>query len=166
MEFTKEEVTRFEAKILKSESCWEWIGMKFQTGYGMFSVSQKRYGRKTISSHRVSWMIHSGMDIPKGMWICHTCDNRICVNPDHLYLGTPRDNNRDTVNRGRGNRMVGTQCSWAKVTEEQVMEILSSPYKAGANKEFAERFGVSQSQISHIRSGKRWPQMKRLFLNG
>jgi hypothetical protein len=168
MEFTKEEVRRFESKISKGDSCWEWIGTKFSTGYGMFCVSRKRESgtRRTYSSHRVSWSIHSGKEIPKGLWICHTCDNRICVNPNHLYLGTPRQNNLDTINRGRANRVMGSKCSWSKLSEDQVMLILNSDYGPGANKEFARLFGISQSQVSHIRHGRRWPRMQKHLQNG
>jgi hypothetical protein len=163
MGFTKKEVLRFESKVVKSDesSCWTWVGPKFDTGYGMFCMSGRE--RKTFAAHRVSWMIHFKMDIPAGMFICHTCDNRICVNPEHLYLGTPTQNNTDTVKRGRANRKVGSDCSWAKVTEAQVRKILESPYESGANSRFSREFGIHQSQVSHIRSGRRWSHIARLL---
>lgn len=167
MEFTKAEVLRFETKFLKGENsqCWEWTGSQFKhAGYGMFCMSGR--GRRVYSAHRIAWMMSSGQDIPAGMFICHHCDNRLCVNPNHLYLGTPRQNNLDTVKRGRANRTMGDDCSWSKITEAQVIEILKSDYPRGANAAFAKRFGVTQSQISHIRSGKRWPHVKKLLQNG
>ena len=165
MEFTKAEVDRFYSKVVKRESgCWEWSGAKFDSGYGMFCLSGRK--RKTYATHRISWMIASGLDIPSGRWICHTCDNRLCVNPDHLYLGTPRDNNMDTVKRGRANRLVGSDCPWSKVTEAQVLEILASDYGHGECKRLAAKFGIHQSQVSHIRRGKRWPHMQLLLSNG
>jgi hypothetical protein len=171
MEFTKEEVERFNRKFTKVETgCWQWTAGKFrEAGYGMFSGIRGRQGlrnKRTMSAHRASWMIHTGQPIPPGMLICHHCDNRLCVNPAHLYLGTYMDNNRDTVKRNRANRNKGSQCSWAKMTEGQVLEILRSEYGPGQNKALAQKFGVSQSQISHIRSGKRWPYMKQLLQNG
>jgi hypothetical protein len=162
MEFTKAEVTRFESKVVKSESgCWEWSGSKFNAGYGIFCMAGR--GRKTFAAHRISWMMNSGQDIPPKMMICHKCDNRGCVNPDHLYLGTGRDNNMDTVSRGRGNRVVGSACPWSKVTEQDVMKIHAH---TGPQTELAKELGISTSQVSHIKSGRRWPHIFKLLQNG
>lgn len=151
MEFTKQEIERFFKRIeVKESGCWEWTGGRFEVGYGMFSL--KRGHRKTFAAHRVSWCMRSNRDIPKGMLICHTCDNRICVNPEHLYLGTYADNNRDTLARNRGNRKEGESCSWAKVSSEGVLDILTSKEKQSV---LARKYGVSQSQISSIKTGRR-----------
>jgi hypothetical protein len=169
MEFTKEEIARFHKKYVKHDSgCWNWTAGRFEVGYGMFSGFRGVGGtrKRTMGAHRVSWMIHSQRPIPAGMCICHHCDNRLCVNPVHLYLGTYQDNNRDTIRRNRGNRNLGSACSWSKVTEEQVLEILRSDYGRGDNGALAKKFGISQSQVSHIRSGKRWPHMRRFLPNG
>lgn len=87
---------RFHEKyaVDATTGCWNWTGYLYH-GYGIISV-----GRKPTKAHRFSYMLHIG-SIPDGMIICHTCDNRSCVNPSHLYAGTYADNNRDISERGR-----------------------------------------------------------------
>jgi len=166
MEFTEQEAKRFHSKYEVRESgCWEWIGAKFDAGYGMFTVSRSRGTRRTHMAHRVSWMIANKQEIPKGMVIRHMCDNRICVNPEHLKLGTYSENNRDTALRGRSNRSVGSACHWSKLTEDNVREILSSN-AYGDQIRLARKFGVNQATVSQIKSGKRWKHLHRLFQTG
>ena len=88
---------RFFSKIkIANSGCWEWIaGIRGKTGYGAFKLEGK-----VIDAHRLSFIIHKGF-IPTGFMVCHTCDNKVCVNPDHLILGTPKDNYDDGIKRGR-----------------------------------------------------------------
>ena len=155
MNLTKADVDRFNEKYkqVKKDECWNWEGNIAQGGYGMFSIRRPDIRRKTWSAHRIAWMIQNQQDIPEGMMICHKCDNRRCVNPNHLYAGTGSDNNRDTVIRNRGNRKIEEQCSWSKLTTDDVLYILNSSEK---QVNLAKQFNIDPSLVSQIKSGKRW----------
>jgi hypothetical protein len=130
--------------------CWDWTGSKYDTGYGQFYVRGKHY-----KAHRVSYELHC-QEIPTGLQVLHRCDNRGCVNPDHLFLGTHADNMADKVAKGRQARtsLPGDFNGRAKVTSLDVAEIRSA---TGVSQQIlAKRYGISPCQISLILSGKRW----------
>lgn len=85
----------FWAMVVKTEGCWEWTGAKFKTGYGAVNI-----GHRIVTTHRRSWELTNG-PIPEGLFVLHHCDNRPCVRPDHLFLGTHQDNMTDMVSKGR-----------------------------------------------------------------
>lgn len=86
---------RFFQKVVKTETCWLWNGALNSRGYGSFG-----FNGKNVSSHRFSYQNFKG-EIPKGMFVCHTCDTPSCVNPKHLFTGTNSDNMRDMIAKNR-----------------------------------------------------------------
>lgn len=97
-------LNRFFSKINKTDSCWIWISATSHNGYGVFWLNGGN-----IRAHRLSYKIHNG-DIPEYIHVLHRCDNRICVNPDHLFLGTHSDNMKDMVIKKRHYRQSITHC--------------------------------------------------------
>lgn len=142
---------RFEQYFDRRESdeCWPWKAGRSSTGYGKFSVN----GRAT-PAHRVSYTLYKG-SIPDGLLIRHTCDNKPCVNPNHLLTGTSLDNSRDAVERNLIPR--GEAQGRAKLTLRQVEEIraiLRGPHES--NRAIGARFGVSKATIQRISAGRMW----------
>lgn len=141
--------------VCTGEGCWLWMGDVNKGGYGVVSV--KGHGRRTrMFAHRVSWQIHHGKSIPDGLFCCHTCDTPGCVRPDHLFLGTPKENSHDSIRKGRWvnpPKMVNEENWNAKLTAAKVREIRLAP---GQHKEVAAKFGISPSQASVIRHRKFW----------
>ena len=103
--------------------------------------------------------MHKGV-IPKGMCICHRCDNRKCVNPDHLFLGTQADNVQDAMDKGRMssgvNNLRGSQIGMAKLDEQKVLTIHKLLVLGHAIIDIATRYGVSRSTITQIKNGTSW----------
>lgn len=140
---------RFWKYVNKTETCWNWTGHTIGGGYGAIRVN----GVNRVA-HRVSWELANG-EIPNGLLVCHKCDNRVCVRPDHLFIGTQSDNILDCSRKGRMNRPKGENCSFSKLTIDQVKEIRIS--KLGTVY-LGKIYGVNASTISKIRKGKRWKQ--------
>lgn len=130
--------------------CWLWTGALTANGYGCLGDKYK-----TRSAHKVSYELHVG-EVPSGMHVCHKCDVKSCVNPEHLYVGTGKQNYADARDRGRLRPRRGETNPIAKLTTAQVLEIKSSN-ETGVD--LARRFGLSPSTVCQIRKGLRWKHL-------
>ncbi|KKN92451.1 hypothetical protein LCGC14_0209420 [marine sediment metagenome] len=135
---------RFWAKVKQGPGCWEWQAVCFPDGYGAFRLKGSMQG-----AHRVSYAM--GHDIPKGMCVLHTCDNRLCVRPSHLFLGTKADNMADRDAKGRQAR--GVHNGKAKLTEAQVRSIRSD---LRSLRVIAEDYEVFHTTIGCIKRRETW----------
>jgi len=146
---------RFWTKVKKTEGCWIWIGALNEDGYGKLSRGP---GLDWDRTHRISWEIHFG-PIPGDSHVLHTCDNRACVRPDHLFSGDQVANVRDMLQKGRGVNLKGSAHGRAKLTEEDVRLIRRLRPEWSA-KRLAEKFNVSPAAIYFAASGKNWAHLK------
>jgi hypothetical protein len=133
--------------------CWDWTASTDRVGYGFFWDADDK---RMMSAHRASFVIAGGT-IPDGMVLRHTCDRPICVNPDHLVIGTQRDNIRDCIERGRRASKVGAANGRAKLTAGDIERIRSLDLsRYGAKSAAARRYGISSGQMSKILLGHSW----------
>jgi hypothetical protein len=151
---------RFWAKVCKlSEAnggCWTWIGGMDGRGYGHFSLTDS--GKKIdIKAHQYSWQLYMGRPLPRkiGLFVCHKCDHRYCVNPDHLFIGEAQDNMTDKMQKGRHVSSPGEKNGMSKLTEEKVREIRKL-YPSFSSYKLAKMYGVSQSIIMDIIHYRKW----------
>lgn len=146
-------IRRFWGRVIifDGNHCWEWNGAK-SNGYGSFRINGKSH-----YAHRVSWLINNGR-IPEGFFVCHKCDNRSCVNPKHLFLGTAKDNVSDCVNKDRHAR--GERNGHAKLTAYLVQKIRQACLSGYSQREIARRLSLSNGTVSMAASGKRWGHLK------
>ena len=125
--------------------CQLWTGSVGQDGYGK-ACHKGRHWR----AHRLSWLNAHGTD-PGDLLVCHKCDTPLCVNPDHLFLGSPAENSADMTAKGRSTW--GVRNGRAKLTPEKVREIRASQKR---HAEISEEFGISMGMVSFVRAGKHW----------
>jgi len=140
---------RFEMYVQKTDGCWLWIGGKNSDGYGTLYASDTK---RVESAHRVSWRLNVG-PIPKGINVLHRCDCRNCTRPNHLFLGTQLENNRDRERKGRGNHARGERHGMTPLTEADVREIrrLHIPWKRGHGyTALSHQFGITREAVRSI----------------
>lgn len=127
--------------------CWNWNGSL--NGYGRVNI-----GGKNRYAHRYFYELHRGK-IPEGLLVLHRCDNKKCVNPEHLFTGTQVDNMKDMFEKGRGNKAKGSRNGSVKLTEENVRYIRNS---SDTNKSLAAQFDLHECTVQRARNGTTWNQ--------
>jgi hypothetical protein len=142
--------------LVKLEGCWEYIGGKDKDGYGMFwnHIEYKR-----VRAHHQSYLIYKGA-IPKGKWVLHTCDNPSCINPAHLFLGTPLENVQDMQMKGRKAPTYGEFSGNHRFTEKDILNMFDMKSKGFSQTDIADKYKTHQATISKILHGKRWGYLK------
>lgn len=137
------------------DDCWEWRGYVHPTGYGQIGYDHKK--GNVIHTHRAAWIVTHG-EIEDGLWVLHKCDNRLCCNPDHLWLGTPKDNTQDMMSKGRRRKAVqvvrGVDVRQAKLTDETVRAMRAEPpmtFKA-----LGAKYGVSAATANKVILRRTW----------
>lgn len=160
--YTLEQIFDLKTPDRPDNACWPWNGVLFSNGYGAMG-----HGGKTLKGHRVSYELHKG-PIPEGMYVCHSCDNKSCTNPDHLWLGTPADNMNDKVAKSRqskGERHAATfrdspkfkanfprgeRSGQSKITDSERLTVIDRVKAGQSQRAIAADYGITQSAVSAI----------------
>lgn len=154
----------FWRNVVKADGCWSWKGGKNQKGYGAFEIQVGNGKRNTIQAHRASWMCHFG-EIPVGLQVMHKCDNRECTNPEHLQIGTNKDNVDDKVSKKRHSYGEKVPESLRKVTAKNIQEMFDLKEEGWTITKIGRQFNLDASYTSKILSGKKWANYKDFLEN-
>jgi hypothetical protein len=151
----------FEKHVIRQKGCWGWKGPIAHGGYPVMSCRPEIGPDR---GHRASYIIHKGL-IPKGLYVCHHCDNPICTNPDHLWLGTHKENNDDKIRKCRQNNTPpphkqGEDNGASKLKESQVKEIKILLEKGLTTRDIGAQYGVSKTTICRIKNHTHWKHIE------
>lgn len=157
-----------EKVVIVASGCWEWVGSRNQSGYGVLSLKNPDWPESTALLHRIVYAACVG-PVPEGASICHHCDNPSCLRPSHLFVGSNADNVADKVNKGRQasgeqirtnhEHLRGDRIKTARLTAEDVMSIREAEQKGESIESIAKRFAVSATQVSAIVRGIAWAHL-------
>lgn len=146
---------RFWSKAhLRDSGCLEWTRQLNHSGYGAVRVGDQKW-----AAHRRAWQLAYG-DIPPGLNVCHRCDNRKCIHPDHLFLGTQRDNLADMTAKGRRAVVQGEQHPFHKITADDVRAIRAGISAGATQMDMARRYGVSKAVVRRIVVRHAWAHVE------
>lgn len=149
---------RFEKKAVRGrdDECWLWTDAPHTSGYGVLSIQVDRRG-KLVFAHRLAYFLAFG-SIPKDeegdtLLVCHHCDNRLCVNPRHLFLGTDGDNMRDKTEKGRASRFPGEQSNFAKLNDSDILAIRAD---RRSTRDIAAEYRIDWGHVAKIKRLEAW----------
>lgn len=150
-----EEIEKFKKKLSPPDNrgCINWVGAKTTAGYGTFNHGGRKVKNRTKYAHRFSYEFYNG-ELKKGFYVCHKCDNPACVNPEHLFLASPKDNNNDMIKKKRIQH--GSNHWKSKLTEKEVVRIRKMIKINIKQTIIAEKFNISPNHVSCIKTKKLW----------
>lgn len=138
----------FDTTTITENGCWEYTRSKFPNGYG-----QVRYFDKGMGAHRLSYMICHG-EIPSGKMVLHSCDNKPCINPSHLFLGTAKDNKHDSMNKDR--HAYGSKIGISKLDVDSVSVVRQLLNEGLTKGQVAKRLGIGRTTVFNIEARNTW----------
>ena len=130
---------------IPESGCWIWKN-SLNHGYGQATIN----GKKGVKVHRLSWIIYNNQEIPSYLFVCHKCDVRSCVNPEHLFIGSAAENNHDSINKGRRRGPIG------KISKE-IRDLIKKEYEVGGilMKELSKKYNCSLTSIHYYIKGRK-----------
>jgi hypothetical protein len=149
---------RFWEKVDSSggpDACWPWLGVRVKGGYGRIGVGTER-GHVQVPSARIAWELENGPSVP-GEWALHRCDNPPCVNPKHIFMGTPKQNSEDMSAKRRA--PFGERQHAHVLCEEDVIQIRALSFLGVPLRELVKIFGLPKVTIHKAATGKTWPHV-------
>lgn len=150
---------KFWGRVNKTNECWFWIGPKMRNGYGVFHLYGHTGKGTTMLAHRMSYFLKH-KELPNDLCVCHSCDNRLCVNPNHLWLGTLAENLKDMYMKKRS-KVFGEENGMSKFKVEDIAKIRALKGRF-SQRVVGNKYGVSGSTICAIWNNQRYKNVARI----